>query len=411
MTKKLGVLLVGLGSVNTTLIAGVESIKRGLTPATGSLSQLGRLESIPDHPKLTDILPLTSLDDLVFGAWDIFPDNAYHAAVSAGVLSSEMIEAVKEPLEAITPMTGVYDNRFLPSVTGPHTKAPATRAAWSEELAKDIASFKQQHQCERLIMVIAASTEAFQPLQDCHQSLDAFEAALAEDSPSVTPLQLYSYVALKSGIPVANGTPNYTVETPALRELARQQQLPTAGSDFKTGQTLFKTVLAPAFKQRMLGVKGWFSTNILGNRDGQALHHPGSFEAKEKSKLSVLESILCPKENPELYGDIDHQIQIHYYKPRGDNKEAWDNIDLEGWMGYPMQLKINLLARDSILAAPLALDILLFLDLAYQKNASGPQDWMGLFFKSPMALENQRQVHAFSEQYQIFQSKLGEWIE
>jgi myo-inositol-1-phosphate synthase len=383
----LGVLLPGLGAVSTTLIAGVELIKKGLGTPVGSLTQMGtiRLGKRTDNntPFIRDFVPLASARDLVFGGWDIFPDTAYHSARKAGVLEPEQLEQVRPQLEAIRPWPAVFDQEFVKRLQGPNVKQAPSKYELAKLLMSDIEEFRRHSGTSRQVMIWCGSTESFLRPSEVHSSLALFEAGLRANDPLIAPSMIYAYAALKLGIPFANGAPNLTVDIPALLELADANRVPICGKDFKTGQTLMKTILAPGLKARMLGIKGWFSTNILGNRDGEVLDEPSSFRTKEESKLSVLDVILREDLNPELYGDYTHQVSIHYYPPRGDNKEGWDNIDLFGWLGYPMQIKINFLCRDSILAAPLALDLALFLDLAQRSGMHGIQEWLSFYFKSP----------------------------
>ena len=385
---RLGVLCVGLGAVSTTLIAGVELIRRGMAEPVGSLTQLGtvRLGRRDEGraPLVKDLVPLASLDDLVFGTWDVYPDDAYVSAVNAGVLDVERhLEPIADALRAVHPMPAAFDPAYVTRLTGTHTKGPIGRRAMLEAIRDDIRSFREEHGCDRLVMIWCGSTEVFIDLGPAHANLVAFEAAIDADDAAIAPSMLYAYAALLEGIPYANGAPNLTVDAPALRELASDRGIAICGKDFKTGQTMVKTALAPMFKARMLGMEGWYSTNILGNRDGEVLDDPESFKSKEHSKLGVLDTILQPEVYPELYGDIDHVVRINYYPPRGDNKEGWDNIDFFGWLGYPMQMKVNLLCRDSILAAPLALDLVLLLDLAQRAGMGGIQEWLSFYFKSP----------------------------
>ena len=385
---RLGVLCVGLGAVSTTLIAGVELIRRGMAEPVGSLTQLGTVRlGRRDEGRaalVKDLVPLASLDDLVFGTWDVYPDDAYVSAVNAGVLDVERhLEPIADALRAVRPMTAAFDPAYVTRLTGTHTKGPIGRRAMLEAIRDDIRSFREEHGCDRLVMIWCGSTEVFIDLGAAHADLVAFEAAIDADDPAIAPSMLYAYAALLEGIPYANGAPNLTVDAPALRELASERGVAICGKDFKTGQTMVKTALAPMFKARMLGMEGWYSTNILGNRDGEVLDDPESFKSKEHSKLGVLDTILQPEVYPELYGDIDHVVRINYYPPRGDNKEGWDNIDFFGWLGYPMQMKVNFLCRDSILAAPLALDLVLLLDLAQRAGMGGIQEWLSFYFKSP----------------------------
>ena len=385
---KLGVLLVGLGAVSTTFIAGVEAIKKGLAEPVGSLTQMGtiRLGKRTDNrvPLVKDFVPLASLHDLVFGAWDLFAEDAYEAALHAGVLERDLINQVKDELQAVRPMSAVFDQNYVKRLNGTHVKQGANKMELAEQLMSDIREFKRVNECERLVMVWCASTEIFLQPSSEHETVAAFEQAMRENNPTIAPSMIYAYAALKSGVPFANGAPNLTVDTPALVKLANDMGMPVCGKDFKTGQTLMKTILAPGLKSRLLGLHGWFSTNILGNRDGEVLDDPESFKTKEESKLSVLEYILQPDVYPTLYKDFSHIVRINYYPPRGDNKEGWDNIDIFGWLGYPMQIKIDFLCRDSILAAPIVLDLALFLDLAQRAKMKGIQEWLSFYFKSPM---------------------------
>ena len=385
---KLGVLLVGLGAVSTTFIAGVEAIKRGIAEPIGSLTQMGtiRLGKRTDNrvPLVRDFVPLASIDDLVFGAWDIFEEDAYEAALHAGVLERDLVNQLKPQLQAIKPMKAVFDQRYVKRLNGTHVKQGANKRELAEQLMSDIDNFKRTNGCDRLVMVWCASTEIFKETGDEHQDIASFERAMRENSEAIAPSMIYAYAALKSGVPFANGAPNLTVDIPALTKLAVELALPVCGKDFKTGQTLMKTIIAPGLKSRLLGLHGWFSTNILGNRDGEVLDDPESFKTKEESKLSVLEYILQPDVYPALYKDFSHVVRINYYPPRGDNKEGWDNIDIFGWLGYPMQIKVDFLCRDSILAAPIVLDLALFLDLAKRAGMRGVQEWLSFYFKSPM---------------------------
>jgi myo-inositol-1-phosphate synthase len=384
---KLGILLVGLGAVSTTFVAGVEAIKRGLAQPVGSLTQMGtiRLGKRTDKrsPKIKDFVPLASLDDIVFGAWDIFQDNAFDAAMKAGVLEKDLLNQVSEQLASLKPMPAVFEQNYVKRLHGDNTKIGKNKMELAEQLIEDIARFKTEKGCDRLVMVWAASTEIYMEESAVHQSLEAFERGLYDSDPAIAPSMIYAYTALKSGVPFANGAPNLTVDIPALVELADKMRVAICGKDFKTGQTLMKTILAPGLKSRMLGLHGWYSTNILGNRDGEVLDDPENFKTKEESKLSVLEEILQPDVYPDLYKGFSHVVRINYYPPRGDNKEGWDNIDIFGWLGYPMQIKIDFLCRDSILAAPLVLDLALFLDLAQRAGMKGVQEWLSFYFKSP----------------------------
>jgi myo-inositol-1-phosphate synthase len=385
---KLGVVCVGLGAVATTFIAGVELIRRGMAEPVGSLSQMGtirlgkRTES--RSPLIKDFVPLAGLDDIVFGAWDPFEDDAYVSALKAGVLdAARHLEPIGDALREIQPMPAAFDHEYVKKLDGPNAMADTSKRALLDGIRQDLHDFREKHGCDRMVMIWCASTEVYIEPGSAHQDLDAFEAAIEADDPTISPSMLYAYAAMLEGIPFANGAPNLTVDVPALRQFASDHGVPICGKDFKTGQTMVKTVLAPMFKARMLGMHGWYSTNILGNRDGEVLDDPESFKTKEHSKLGVLDTILQPGLYPELYGDLHHVVRINYYPPRGDNKEGWDNIDFFGWLGYKMQLKVDLLCRDSILAAPLCLDLALFLDLAQRAKLGGIQEWLSFYFKSP----------------------------
>src|SRR3954447_25339103 len=384
---KLGVLLVGLGAVTTTFIAGVEAIKKGLAEPIGSLTQMGtiRLGRRTDNrvPAIKDFVPLARLEDLVFGAWDIFPDSAFEAATHAGVLEKDLLAQVRTALQKIKPMKAVFDQSYVKRLQGTNVKEGATKMELAEKLMEDIADWRKKTKVDRVVMIWAASTEIFLKPHAVHKTLDSFEQAMRDNHKAIAPSMVYAYAALKSGIPFANGAPNLTVDIPALMSLADKNKLAICGKDFKTGQTLMKTIIAPGLKSRMLGLHGWYSTNILGNRDGEVLDDPDSFKTKEESKLSVLEYILQPEVYPSLYKDFSRVVRINYYPPRGDNKEGWDNIDIFGWLGYPMQIKVDFLCRDSILAAPLVLDLALFLDLAQRAKLKGIQEWLSFYFKSP----------------------------
>ncbi len=385
---KLGVLCVGLGAVTTTFMAGVENVRRGRSKPIGSLTQMATIRlgkrTEARTPLIKDFVSLASLDDLVFGAWDPIPDTAYEAALKCGVLDKhEHIEPIADFLKAIKPMPAVFDQFYVKRLEGTNVKKGKTKRELAEALRKDIRDFKAKHGCDRLVMVWCASTEVFIAPGPTHQTMATLEKAMDANDPSVAPSMLYAYAAIMEGVPYANGAPNLSCDVPALEALARDKGVPIGGKDFKTGQTMLKTVLAPMFKARMLGVAGWYSTNILGNRDGEVLDDPESFKTKEESKLGVLEHTLQPKLYPDLYGNIFHKVRINYYPPRGDNKEGWDNIDIFGWLGYPMQIKVDFLCRDSILAAPLVLDLALFFDLAGRSGMSGIQEWLSFYFKSP----------------------------
>jgi myo-inositol-1-phosphate synthase len=389
---KLGVLLPGMGAVSTTFIAGVEAVKRGIGAPIGSLTQLAtvRLGKRTEGrtPLIKDFVPLASLNDLEFGGWDIYEDTAFEAARNAAVLDPTLLEKVREPLEKLHPMEAVFDQEYVRRIHGPNTKEARTKMEKAEMLMDDIRRFRERTGVARTVMVWCGSTEVFHRPSEVHQSLKAFEAGLANNDPEIAPSQIYAYAALKMNIPYANGAPNLTTDTPALLEMARERNVPICGKDFKTGQTFMKTLIAPGLKARMLGLSGWFSTNILGNRDGEVLDDPGSFKSKEETKLSVLDEILQPKLYPQLYGNLFHSVKINYYPPRGDAKEGWDNIDIFGWLGYPMQIKINFLCRDSILAAPLVLDLVLFMDLAQRAGMRGIQEWLSFYFKAPLHAPN-----------------------
>ncbi len=388
-TGKLGVMIPGMGAVATTLIAGVEAVRRGFAKPIGSLTQMGtiRLGKRTDHhtPLIKDFVPLADLNDIVFTGWDIFEDNMYQAAKTAAVLDRDHLEQIKPFLENIQPMPAVFDQYYVKRLSGTNVKTGRSKCDLANKIQEDIQKFKQT--TDRQVMIWCGSTEIFLEQTAVHQTLAAFEKGLVDDDRSIAPSQIYAYAALKEGIPFANGAPNLTVDVPALQELSKVTGAPICGKDFKTGQTFIKTVLAPAFKARMLGVAGWYSTNILGNRDGEVLDDPESFKTKEESKLGALDFILQPELYPDLYRDLYHKVRINYYPPRGDNKEGWDNIDIFGWLGYPMQIKVDFLCRDSILAAPLALDLILFLDLAARTPALkylGIQEWLSFYFKAPM---------------------------
>jgi myo-inositol-1-phosphate synthase len=385
---KLGVLCVGLGAVASTFIAGVENIRRGKARPVGSLTQMGTIRlgkrTEARSPLIKEFVPLAELTDLVFGAWDPVPDDAYQSCLHCGVLDKhEHVEPIAEYLKSIKPMPAVFDQYYVKRLHGVNVKQGKNKKELAEALRKDIRDFKARHGCARLVIVWCASTEIFIVPGPAHQTLAAFEKAMEANDPSIAPSMLYAYAALQEGVPFANGAPNLTCDIPAIEQLAKDKGVPIGGKDFKTGQTMIKTVLGPMFKARMLGVAGWYSTNILGNRDGEILDDPESFKTKEESKLGVLEYILQPQIYKELYGNMYHKVRINYYPPRGDNKEGWDNIDIFGWLGYPMQIKVDFLCRDSILAAPLVLDLAIFFDLAHRAGMSGIQEWLSFYFKSP----------------------------
>jgi myo-inositol-1-phosphate synthase len=388
---KLGIMIPGMGAVATTFVAGVEAVRKGFAKPIGSLTQMGtiRLGKRTDarSPKINEFLPLAGLKDLVFTGWDIFEDDMYTAASKAGVLEGELLKKVKPFLSSIKPRKAVFDHNYVKKLDGSNVKKGKNKMDLAEQVRADIQEFKKSSGASRLVMIWCGSTEVFLTQTAAHQSVKAFEKALTRNDESIAPSMIYAYAALMESVPFANGAPNLTVDLPVMQALSRQNNAPICGKDFKTGQTLIKTILAPGFKARMLGLNGWFSTNILGNRDGEVLEDPGSFKTKEESKLSVLEHILQPELYPELYGHFTHKVRINYYPPRGDNKEGWDNIDIFGWLGYPMQIKVDFLCRDSILAAPIVLDLVLFLDLAKRSSelqGIGIQEWLSFYFKSPM---------------------------
>ncbi len=387
-TGRLGVLTPGMGAVATTLFAGVEMIKKGLAQPVGSLAESGtiRLGKRTENrvPKIKEFVPLAKTEDLVFGGWDAFPDDAYEAAAVAGVLEKEHLNAVRDELKEIRPFPAVFDPAYVARIEATHKKEYGSLREAAEQVREDIRAFKSENGLDSAVMVNCASTEAYAQPQKAHFDPDAFESALDRSDPAISPAMVYAYAAIMEGVPYANGAPSLAADIPALVELADDRGVPVAGKDFKTGQTLMKTMIAPGLKARMLGLEGWYSTNILGNRDGEVLDDAQSLKSKEVSKLSVLDTILQPEKNPELYGDITHVVKINYYPPRGDAKEGWDNIDIFGWLGYPMQIKINFLCRDSILAAPIVLDLALFLNLAQRAGMSGIQEWLSFYFKSPM---------------------------
>jgi myo-inositol-1-phosphate synthase len=388
---KLGIMIPGMGAVATTFVAGVEAVRKGIAAPIGSLTQMGTIRlgkrTEGRSPKIKEFIPLANLNDLVFTGWDIFEDDMYSAAMKAGVLEKDLLNQIKPFLSGIKPMKAVFDKNYVRLLDGPNVKKGKTKMDLAEQVREDIRNFKKSSGADRLVMMWCGSTESFTKPTEIHQTVKAFEKALASNNENIAPSQIYAYAALMEKVPYANGAPNLTVDLPAMHELSRRNMAPICGKDFKTGQTLMKTILAPGFKARMIGLNGWFSTNILGNRDGEVLEDPGSFKTKEESKLSVLEHILQPELYPQLYGNITHKVRINYYPPRGDNKEGWDNIDIFGWLGYPMQIKVDFLCRDSILAAPIVLDLVLFMDLA-QRSAElkgiGIQEWLSFYFKSPM---------------------------
>jgi len=388
---KLGVMIPGMGAVATTFVAGVEAVRKGIAKPIGSLTQMSTIRlgkrTEGRSPKIKEFVPLAGLDDLVFTGWDIFEDNMFDSATNAGVLDRYLLEQIKPFLQKIAPRTAVFDHNYVKKIDGPNVKKGKNKMELAEQVRGDIREFRKSSGASRLITIWCGSTETFIQPTAVHQSVKAFEKALQQNDESIAPSMVYAYASLMESVPFANGARNLTVDIPAMHELSREHEAPICGKDFKTGQTLIKTILAPGFKSRMLGLAGWFSTNILGNRDGEVLDDPGSFKTKEESKLSVLEHILQPELYPELYGDFTHKVRINYYPPRGDNKEGWDNIDIFGWLGYPMQIKVDFLCRDSILAAPIVLDLVLFLDLAQRTpelKGLGIQEWLSFYFKSPM---------------------------
>jgi myo-inositol-1-phosphate synthase len=389
---KLGIMIPGMGAVATTFVAGVEAVRKGIAKPIGSVTQMATIRlgkrTEGRSPKIKEFVPLANLDDLIFTGWDIFEDNMFDAATNAGVLDRYLLEQIKPFLQKITPRKAVFDHNYVRKIDGPNVKKGKNKMDLAEQVREDIRQFKKTSGASRLITIWCGSTESFIQPTAVHQSVKALEKAFAQNDENIPPSMVYAYASLKEGVPFANGAPNLTVDVPAMHELSREHEAPICGKDFKTGQTLIKTILAPGFKARMLGLAGWFSTNILGNRDGEVLEDPGSFKTKEESKLSVLEHILQPELYPDLYGDFTHKVRINYYPPRGDNKEGWDNIDIFGWLGYPMQIKVDFLCRDSILAAPIVLDLVLFLDLAQRTpelRGLGIQEWLSFYFKSPMS--------------------------
>ena len=411
---RLGILTPGMGAVATTTYAGILAVRQGRAKPIGSLTQMGRIRlgKRTEHrnPLIKEFVPLAGLDSLVFGGWDPFPDNAFEAACKAGVLSAADLLPLRDELDAIRPMPAVFDRAYVRNLDGSNVKHGETKMDLAQQIMEDMQRFKAEQHCDRLVVVWCASTEIFAEPTEVHQSVAAFERGLRNSDPNIAPSQIYAYAALSLGIPFANGAPNLTVDTPAMIELAQRNGVPICGKDFKTGQTLMKTILAPGFKARMLGVQGWFSTNILGNRDGEVLDDPDIFKTKEVSKLGVLETILQPDQYPELYGDLYHKVRINYYPPRGDNKEGWDNIDIVGWLGYPMQIKVDFLCRDSILAAPIVLDLALFMDLASRAGQHGIQEWLSFYFKSPQAAAELYPEHDLFIQQTKLKNTLRHWL-
>ncbi len=399
---KLGILLVGLGAVSTTFVAGVEAAKKKLRTPIGSLTQLGHIRlgkrTENRNPLIKEFVPLADLNDLVYGAWDLFPDSGYEAAVKAGVIPRDLLDQIKDDLSALKPMEAIYDESYCRKLKSTHFKKIASKWDQAQALIADIENFKKANNCDRMTMIWCASTEAFNSLGDVHSSIAKFEQGLKNNDTAISPSMIYAYAALICRVGYANGAPNLTTDCPALLDLSQEMGVPVSGKDFKTGQTLVKTIIAPGLASRYIGISGWFSTNILGNRDGEVLDAPENFKTKEESKLSVLESVLQPELYPDLYGNLYHKVRIEYYPPRGDNKEGWDNIDLVGWLGMPMQLKINFLCRDSILAAPLVLDLVLFMDLAHRAGLKGIQEWLSFYYKAPMVKEGLTPIHDLARQ-------------
>ena len=408
--ERLAVLLPGLGAVATTAIAGVEAVKRGLAAPVGSFTQLGTITAADGSPgpRARDVLSLPQLDELVFGGWDPIPDDAFEAALRAKVLERPLVRQLEEPLRTVKPMKAVFDTEWVRRLDGPNVKK-GTRRALAEALVEDIQTFMQRNRCSRGVMVWTGSTEVYAEVGPAHLTVEAFEKALDADDRTIAPSMIYAYAAIRAGIPFLNGAPNLSQDIPALRELALARGIATGGKDFKTGQTLMKTTIAPMLQARLLGLDGWFSTNILGNRDGEVLDDAASFKTKEVSKLGVLDQILDPTRHPELYREIAHKVTIHYYPPRGDNKEGWDAIDLFGWLGYPMHIKVNFQCRDSILAAPLVLDLALLGDLGQRAGEKGPQEWLSFFFKSPVTAPGRAQVHDLFQQQANLMTQLRRW--
>lgn len=407
---KLGILVPGMGAVATTFIAGVEAVKKGIAQPIGSLTQMGSIRigkrTENKNPKIKEFVPLADLNDIVFGGWDIYEDNVYEAAANAKVLEASLLQQIKPELEAIRPMKAVFDKTYVANLDGTNVKRAATKYDLAMALIDDIENFKDANDCDRAVMVWCGSTEKYIEQSAVHNSIEAFEEGLKNNDDRIAPSMIYCYAALKTGTPFANGAPNLTCDIPAMVELSKETVTPIAGKDFKTGQTLMKTIVAPGLHARALGVRGWFSTNILGNRDGYVLDNPENFKTKEVSKLSVLDEIFKPESNPELYGEMYHKVRINYYPPHGDNKESWDNIDIFGWLGYSMQIKINFLCRDSILAAPIVLDLALFLDLAKRADMSGVQEWLSFYLKSPQTMEGLAPEHDIFKQLIKLQNTL-----
>jgi myo-inositol-1-phosphate synthase len=407
---KLAILLPGLGAVATTMIAGVIAVKKGLSQPIGAVTQMGSIRlgkrTENRYPLIKDFVPLAELNDIAFGGWDVYSDNVYEAAMNAKVLDASLLQSIKPELEAIVPMKAVFDKSYIKNLDGKHIKQAATKFDLAKEVMDDIENFRDANDCTRVVLVWCGSTEKYIQESEVHETIESFEEGLKNNDPAISPSMIYAYAAIKLGVPFANGAPNLTCDIPALIRLAKETGTPISGKDFKTGQTLMKTILAPGLSARALGVRGWFSTNILGNRDGLVLDDPDNFKTKEVSKLSVLDDILRPDINPELYGDLYHKVRINYYPPHGDNKESWDNIDIFGWLGYTMQIKINFLCRDSILAAPIVLDLALFMDLSKRANMSGIQEWLSFYFKSPQTAPGLRPEHDIFKQLIKLQNTL-----
>ncbi|OQX75376.1 MAG: inositol-3-phosphate synthase [Bacteroidetes bacterium 4484_276] len=394
---RLGILTPGMGAVSTTFMAGVIAANKDLGRPIGSISQMGKIRlgkrTENNNPNVKDFIPLAPMENMVFGGWDIFNDNVYKSAMNAGVLEKDLLNGIKDELTEIKPMPAVFDHNFIKNIDGENVKKEKNKMDYAKALMADISNFKEKNKCDRLVIIWCASTEVYTQITDVHLSIEKFEKALEDNHSAIAPSMIYAYAAIKSGVPFANGAPNLTVDTPALIELANKLNVPIAGKDFKTGQTLMKTILGPGLKTRLLGIDGWFSTNILGNRDGEVLDDVDSFKTKEVSKLSVLNSVLEPDKYPELYKDMYHKVRINYYPPKGDDKESWDNIDIFGWLGYKMQIKVNFLCKDSILAAPVVLDLAIFMDLAQRAGMKGIQEWLSFYFKSPQTKEGLQPIH------------------
>ena len=401
-TGKLAILTPGMGAVTSTLIAGVLATRKNLAKPIGSLTQMGKIrlgKRNENRSKLIkEVVPLASLENVVFGGWDIYSDNAYEAALKAKVVDRYLLEQVRTEMEQIIPMSAVFDEHFIKNINGENIKKFKTKMEAADLLIEDIRNFIKKNNCDRAVIVWCASTEAYNPIQEVHRSIKSFEEGLRNNDPAISPSQIYTYAAIKERVPYVNGSPNISVEIPALQELALEMAVSIGGSDFKTGQTLMKTIIAPGLKNRLLGVEGWFSTNILGNRDGLVLDDPESFRSKEVSKGSVLEDILSKEEYPDLYSNLFHKVRIEYYPPRGDNYEGWDNIDIVGWLGEKMQIKVDFLCKDSILAAPIVLDLALFIDLSQRAGMRGIQEWLGFYLKAPLTKPDIKAVNDLSLQ-------------